>query len=135
MSKNKTKELPCQKYFVDDLLRNPVYKDWLEKDPNDLTIAWYYVCHKKISLSTAGQSAINDHGGGKKHIDALKKDLGFFNKPKQKSSNTATRTSSSTSFTTRNTDQSSLDDYVTIDVKLKTEIIWVLKYVLARYCR
>ena len=41
--------------------------------------------------------------------------------------------SSSTSSSTPNTDQSSLDDYVNDDVKLKTEIIWVLKCVLAGY--
>ena len=67
MSKNTKKELPGLKYFVDDQLRNPLYKDWLKKDRNDLTIARCYVCHKKISFSTAGQSAISDHDGGKKH--------------------------------------------------------------------
>ena len=61
MSKNKKKELPGRKYFVDDWFRNPLYKDWLKKDPNDLTIARCYECHMKISLSTAGQSAISDH--------------------------------------------------------------------------
>ena len=118
-------------------MRNPLYKYWLKKDPNYLTIARCYVCHKKISLSTAAQSAISDYGGGKKYRDALKKRLEFFNKPKLKSSNTATRTSSntpsSTSSITPYTDLSSLDDYVTNDVKLKTEIIWVLKCVLAGY--
>ena len=74
------KELTGQKYFLNDWLRNPLYKDQLKKDPNDLIITRCYVCHKKISLSPAGQSVINDHGGGKKHIDALRKE--FFNKPK-----------------------------------------------------
>ena len=82
MSKIKKKELPGQKYFVDDRLRNPLYKDWLKRDPNDLAIARCYVCRRKIYLSTAGQSTISDHVGGKKHTDALKKCLGFFNKPK-----------------------------------------------------
>ena len=65
--KIKKKELPGQKYFVDDRLRNPLYKDWLKKDPNDLTIARCYVCRKKVYLSTAGQSTISDHVVGKKH--------------------------------------------------------------------
>ena len=39
MSKNKQKELPGQKYSFHDWLRNPLYKDCLKKDPNDLTIA------------------------------------------------------------------------------------------------
>ena len=56
--------------------------DWLNKDPNDLTIARCYVCHKKISLSTAGRCATSDHVGGKKNTDALKKRHEFFNKPK-----------------------------------------------------
>ena len=67
MSKNKKKELPGQKYLVHYWSRNPIYKDWHRKDPNGLTIAQCYVFHKKISLSTAGQSAISDHGGGEKH--------------------------------------------------------------------
>ena len=72
-----------------------------------------------------------------KNADALKKHLKCFNKTKQKSSSTATMTSSSTSSSTSsitpNTDQSSVYDYVTNDDKLKTEIIWVLKCVLAVY--
>ena len=72
-----------------------------------------------------------------KNADALKKHLECFNKTKQKSSSTANRTSSSTSSSTSsitpNTDQSSVYDYVTNDDKLKTEIIWVLKCVLAVY--
>ena len=113
-------------------MRNPLHKGWLKKEPNDLIIARCYVSHEKISLSAAGQSAFSDHGGSKKHTDALKKRLEFFNKPKEKSSNTAIRISSSTSSSTPNTDQSSVD-CVTDDVKLKTEIIWVLKCVLAGY--
>ena len=61
----------------------------------------------------------------------------LFNKPKQKSWNTATRKSSSTSSRTSssipNTNQLSFDDYVTNGIKLKAEIIWVLKSVLAGY--
>lgn len=45
----------------------------------------------------ADQSAISDHGGGKKNTGALKKHLKLFNKPRQKSSNTTNRTSSSMS--------------------------------------
>ena len=66
MSENKKKELRGQKYFVDDWFRNPLCKDWLKKDPNCLTIIRCYVCHIKISLSIASQSAISDHGGSKK---------------------------------------------------------------------
>lgn len=64
-------------------------------------------------LWTAAQSATTDvNDGGKKHTDALYKCLEVYNKPKQKSWNTAARASPSTSFNTPNTDQSSLNDYV-----------------------
>ena len=48
-------------------------------------------------------------------------------------SRTTSRTSSSSSSCVPNTVQWSLDDYVINDVKLKAEIIWVLKCVLAGY--
>ena len=82
MSKNKRKDSLGQKYFVDDWLWNPLYKDWLKEDQKDLTIARCYECHKKISLSTPSQSAISDHGSSKKHTNSVEKRLEFFNKTK-----------------------------------------------------
>ena len=57
-------------------------------------VARKYLYQQLLSL------AISDYGGGKKYTDALKKRLEFFNKPKLKSSNTATRTSSNTPSST-----------------------------------
>ena len=95
------------------------------------------ISQENIFISSWGQSPISDHCVGKKLTDALKKCLEFFNKLKKKSSNTVTWTSSSASSSTLsnmpNTDQSKLDNYVPNDVKLKTEIIWILKCLLAGY--
>ena len=43
----KKKELPGQKYYFDDWLRN-LYKNWLKKDPNDLKLDVLYVTRKYL---------------------------------------------------------------------------------------
>ena len=78
-----TKTVTKQKKFVDEWLSDPQFKDWLRKDANDNTIARCFICSAKISLSTAGRSALTDHGKGKKHSDALAKPNNFFTKQKK----------------------------------------------------
>ena len=72
MSK-KTETITKQKRFIDEWLSDPQFKDWLHKDTNDSTIAKCIVCSSKISLSTAGWSALVEHGNGKKHSESLSK--------------------------------------------------------------
>ena len=53
-----------QKYFVDDWLKDPLFKDWLKKDDKSTRRARCKIWRKNFELSSAGQSAVVDHGKG-----------------------------------------------------------------------
>jgi len=59
-----------QKYFVNDWLEDKEFKSWLRKD-KEKTNAKCCLCHKTISLSTAGRSALTEHASGKKHKEIV----------------------------------------------------------------
>ena len=68
-----------QKY-LDDWLKDPLFKDWLKKEDKSTKRARCTICHKTFELSSAGRSAVVDRGKGQKRNDALKKVLNFFKK-------------------------------------------------------
>ena len=67
-----------QKHFVDDWLKIHFFKDWPKKEDKSTKRARSTVCRKTFELSSAGRSAVVDHGKDQKHNDALKKVLHFF---------------------------------------------------------
>ena len=73
IEKDKKSNVTKQRHFLDDWLGDPLFKDWLDKDKNDNTVAWYFVCSKTISLSTAGCSVLVEHGNGTKYQTTLGK--------------------------------------------------------------
>ena len=70
-----------QKYLVDDWLKDPLFKDWFKEDDRSTKRARCKICRKTFELSSAGRSAVVDHGKAQKHNDALKKVLNLFKKP------------------------------------------------------
>ena len=43
-----------QNYFVDDWLKDPLFKDWLKKDDKSTKCARRTMCHKTFELPSAG---------------------------------------------------------------------------------
>ena len=43
-----------QNYFVDDWLKDPLFKDWLKKDDKSTKRARCTICHKTFELPSAG---------------------------------------------------------------------------------
>ena len=70
-----------QKYFVDDCLKDPLFKDWLKKDDTSTKRERCTVCQKTFELSSAGWSVVVDHGKNQKHNDSSKKVFNSFKKP------------------------------------------------------
>ena len=56
-----------QKYFVDDWLEDPLFKDWLKKNEKSAKRARCTICHKTFELSSADRSTVVEHGKCQKH--------------------------------------------------------------------
>ena len=50
----KKSSIKNQKYFVDDLLKDPLFKEWLYKYDKSTKRVRCTVCHKTFELSSAG---------------------------------------------------------------------------------
>jgi len=138
MSKEK-KKITKQKVFVDQWLSDPQLKEWLHKDKNDSTIARCFVCPAKISLSTAGRSALIEHGKGKKHSEALARRNQFFQKKSEVKSSAAASSNSNAENDESSIDLTSGGRQMTLKnsagncEKIKAEIIWTLKCVTSGF--
>ena len=142
-SKMTENKITKQRRFVDEWLSDPLFKEWLHKDKNDNTIARCFICSAKISLSTAGRSALVEHSKGKKHSEALSKRNNFFSKNKRSvESNIGLNINSNTGDTgkdlpdncnTTGGTQITLKSFVSRDANTKAEIIWVLKCVTSGF--
>lgn len=125
--------------FQDSWLTDPSFSDWLKK-AIDSTQFRCIVCHKTLSLSTAGRSALTDHANGDKHKDALSKRSNFFKPIGKKvlskvSSNKDCESLllSTTSSTTTSSKQMTLKSAVNLSDVVLAEIRWVLKAVVSGY--
>ena len=78
-------------------------------------------------VATAGHSAFSNHGGSKKTQMSSRNPVSFLTNPNK--NNQIQQPQHHLVRHKVNTDQSSLDNYVTNDVEVGTEIIWVLKCV------
>ena len=56
----KKKRFLIKKYFANKWICDLIFIDWIKKDINKTTFAWYTVCNKKIDLSSTG-SDLSDH--------------------------------------------------------------------------
>ena len=76
---NKPNNSEKQTRFV--RLLDPDYKIWLSKLKDDNTVTRCKLCRSFIKLSPMGQSSLNDHADGSKHLESVKRLRSFFKKP------------------------------------------------------
>ena len=81
---SKKNKVENQRYFQEDWLNDPVFKDQLRKDNKDKAKARCAVCHETFELSSGCRSAIADHWKGKKHLEELRVVNSFFSPQKKK---------------------------------------------------
>ena len=130
IEKDKKSNITKQRLFVDDWLRDLLFKDWLHKYKNDDIVARCFIRSKTISLSTAGRSALVEHGNGAKHQTALGKRNNFF-KPKRKNDENMQHDTTDTVCTSSN--QTVIDGFVKNTENTKAEVIWMLKSVISGF--
>lgn len=117
-----------EKYFVDDWLKDPLFKDWPKKDDKSVKRTRCTVCHKIFELSSAGRS---NPGKGQKH-NASKKVLNFLKKPPSVKQTTvegvdAVNVESDNQVLTSSRQHTIESSCRTDTASTKTEIIWTLK--------
>ena len=117
-----------QKYFVDDWLDDPQFKDWLVKDKQN-TRARYSVCHKVIKLLSSGKLALIDHGEGKNTEMLCQKYKTFLSKEVLRL--VVKKLLRLLSVLAEK--QSTIELHLEISGATKAEIIWALKSVMSCY--
>ena len=67
--------------FQDSWLRDPAFKDWIERDGNNVRNARCKICKKTIDIASMGRTAVKFHGNGKKHQELVER----FARPQEES--------------------------------------------------
>ena len=66
--------MPRKSKLVDSWLKNPLYSAWIVPDKVS-TLACCKWCCKDVGVSNMGESALESHMKGKKHIDHTPSDI------------------------------------------------------------
>ena len=111
-------------------MKDPEFS-WLRKD-KDLPKARCATCKKTFQLSTAGKSAVTDHGKGQKHKKAVESRNAFF-KPKIQSSAQPGISKVLENKDSSGEQQSTVELFIANTEVVKAEIIWVLKSVVSGF--
>ena len=102
-----------QKRFCEDWLEQDEFKSWLRKVDEDGSKFKCCICKKTLYLSSAGKSAVTEHGKGGTHQQLIKERV-HFSKPNGETEKKQTK----------------LDDtshHVTEMAKTKALVVWLLK--------
>ena len=129
---NKKDKVKNQRYFQEDWLNDPAFKDWLRKDSKNKAKARCVVCHETFELSFSGRSAITDHGKGNKHLEELRKVNSFFSPQKKKDESISASQISALEtpeLSSATAGQQTLDSCIYISDVVRAEIIWTMKII------